>query len=234
MAKKRRQDPPTASSSSDSEAEGEAVGEEEDQPPASSQTKPSSSSELDYEVKPLASKAEAQTQSGTKRAVENNSIGNNFKRVKKEATDDYEMEAEDDDDDGKNIKQSQRVWSEEDVPVNDITAFYEYLKKSLHFDAIWGNEAEEKKELVETEKVVGDSSLILSEMFRFDKCVGLSGLNEDVVKRGVELIGESEKAELEGRWKKLQLAELELFLKRAQLIDYQARLILEAYKSSHH
>ncbi|XP_057444072.1 GLABROUS1 enhancer-binding protein-like [Lotus japonicus] len=68
-----------------------------------------------------------------------------------------------------------------------------------------------------------DTSVLLSEM---------SGLNEDVVKKGLELIGASKRAQLAGRWKKIQVAELELFAKRAQLVEEQTRLILEAYKSS--
>lgn len=76
------------------------------------------------------------------------------------------------------------------------------------------------------------SSLSLSEMIRFDKSLGLSGLGEDVIKRGFELIGISKRAELEDRWKKLQVAELELFVKRAGLIQDQATLIWEAHKSS--
>lgn len=77
-----------------------------------------------------------------------------------------------------------------------------------------------------------ESPLSLSEMIRFDKSLGLSGLGEDVIKRGFELVGASKRAELEDRWKKLQVAELELFMKRTELIKDQASLIWEAYKSS--
>ncbi|XP_054795063.1 probable transcription factor At1g61730 [Prosopis cineraria] len=76
------------------------------------------------------------------------------------------------------------------------------------------------------------SPLSLSEMIRFNKSLGLSGLDDDVIKRGYELIGASKKAELDDRWKKLQIAELELFVKRVELVKDEASLIWEATKSS--
>ncbi|PON34664.1 Mediator-associated protein [Parasponia andersonii] len=68
----------------------------------------------------------------------------------------------------------------------------------------------------------------------FDKSLGEFGLSEHVVKQGLDLISESKKAELEAKWKKIRLAELDLFVKRSQLITDQAKLILDAFKSSDH
>ncbi|CAL0312992.1 unnamed protein product [Lupinus luteus] len=79
-----------------------------------------------------------------------------------------------------------------------------------------------------------DTSSYLMEVFRVNKGVGLSELNEEVVKRGLELIGASEREEFEEEWKKLQAAEFELSVKRVELIANHARLILEACKSSNH
>lgn len=81
---------------------------------------------------------------------------------------------------------------------------------------------------------VDEKTSRLMELMRLDKGFGLYGLNEDVVKRGMESIGVSDRAELEEEWKELQHAELELHVKRAQLIANQARMILEAYNSSNH
>ena len=67
----------------------------------------------------------------------------------------------------------------------------------------------------------------LNGMLRFDKNVWL---DERVIKRGLKLIDEEKKVELEERWKEVELAELEVFVKRTELIKDQARLILEAYK----
>ncbi|KAE9614461.1 hypothetical protein Lal_00012291 [Lupinus albus] len=82
--------------------------------------------------------------------------------------------------------------------------------------------------------VVTDTSSYLLEVIRVTKGVGLSEVNEEVVKRGIELIGASERKELEEEWKELQAAEFELSVKRVELIANHARLILEAYKSSNH
>ncbi|TKY71577.1 Mediator-associated protein 1 [Spatholobus suberectus] len=59
-------------------------------------------------------------------------------------------------------------------------------------------------------------------------------LDEDELKRGLELIGESKRAELEGKWKKIRLAEIELVANRSLLIGEQTKLIAEALQSSGH
>jgi len=94
-----------------------------------------------------------------------------------------------------------------------------------------------KEELTESSPVLykydekmeidGDSGSCLNGMLRFDKNVWL---DERVIKRGLKLIDEEKKVELEERWKEVELAELEVFVKRTELIKDQARLILEAYK----
>ncbi|XP_023544486.1 STOREKEEPER protein-like [Cucurbita pepo subsp. pepo] len=66
----------------------------------------------------------------------------------------------------------------------------------------------------------------------FERSLGAAGFPESFLKPGLNLIGQSKRTELEEEWKKLHLAELELFLKRTDLIRDQAKLILDAYKSS--
>ncbi|XWS27467.1 hypothetical protein CRYUN_Cryun26dG0117500 [Craigia yunnanensis] len=65
----------------------------------------------------------------------------------------------------------------------------------------------------------------------FYKRFGVAGLEEKVLKNGLDMIGEEKRAALEEKWKKLQIAELELFLQRSELIKEHAKLILEFYKS---
>lgn len=57
---------------------------------------------------------------------------------------------------------------------------------------------------------------------------GFKELNEDEMKRGLALIGESKRKELEGKWRKLRLAEMELVANRSLLIGEQIKLIFEA------
>ncbi|KAF3945975.1 hypothetical protein CMV_027704 [Castanea mollissima] len=86
----------------------------------------------------------------------------------------------------------------------------------------------EKKMEIDGDSGSGSGSgSCLNGMLRFDKSVWL---DERVIKRGLKLIDEEKKVELEERWKEVELAELELFVKRTELIKDQARLILEAYK----
>ncbi|KAK7339590.1 hypothetical protein VNO77_20268 [Canavalia gladiata] len=62
------------------------------------------------------------------------------------------------------------------------------------------------------QKPDSDACLILSEMSRLQNGVGVSGLSEDQLKRGLELIGESKRVELDGKLKKLRNAEMELIV----------------------
>ncbi|XP_031264897.1 GLABROUS1 enhancer-binding protein-like [Pistacia vera] len=72
------------------------------------------------------------------------------------------------------------------------------------------------------------------EMLLFDKSVGMADLEEFVINQGLDMIGGAKKAELEERWKKLQIAQLQLFVERNDLIKEQTEMILEAMKSSGH
>ncbi|GAU15862.1 hypothetical protein TSUD_40830 [Trifolium subterraneum] len=60
--------------------------------------------------------------------------------------------------------------------------------------------------------------------------VNLSGemcMGFNVLKRGMELLGEAEREELESRWKKLKTQEMEVLVMRAELAKDYARLILD-------
>ncbi|CAJ2648814.1 unnamed protein product [Trifolium pratense] len=123
---------------------------------------------------------------------------------------------------------------------------FEFFKK------VWGNtganEAEEngkvngksvKKELVistkkEAAKVktVVDNSLIVSELIRFGVVAGSSVLNKDALERGLELIEESKRVEFVEKWKQVQIAEMELLVRRSQLAKEQFNLLLQALKKS--
>jgi hypothetical protein len=103
----------------------------------------------------------------------------------------------------------------------------------------WGQEerVEEKEKTPKKKKVAkkpakeesekGESSdkmghLNLSESLVFDEmCMGLN-----VLKRGLELVGEAEREELVTRWKKLKAKEMEVLVMRAELVKDHARLIL--------
>lgn len=86
----------------------------------------------------------------------------------------------------------------------------------------------------EVENMEVDRNPGLSEIVALNKSFGLAGLPEHLLEQGLALLSESKRAELEEKWKKLNRAELELYAKRTQLIRDQAKLILDAYKSSGH
>lgn len=90
--------------------------------------------------------------------------------------------------------------------------------------------------LKEVEKVEADQKLhggCSSSLWR-ELCNQKGGvlLNEDAVKMGLELIGESKRAELEEKWRKFRLAEMKLFVDRQLLIAEHTRSIVEALESS--
>ncbi|KAK9058282.1 hypothetical protein SSX86_023122 [Deinandra increscens subsp. villosa] len=57
-------------------------------------------------------------------------------------------------------------------------------------------------------------------------------LTEEIVKAGMELVEGSKRVELEDKWKSLKKQELELYLKKMELIKEQALVVLEAVNSS--
>ncbi|XP_058745898.1 GLABROUS1 enhancer-binding protein-like 1 [Vicia villosa] len=85
--------------------------------------------------------------------------------------------------------------------------------------------------VVDSESAKGRSkeekvNICLREMFRF----GEMGL--DVLKRGMDLVGESERLEFDRRWKKLRVQESRVFLQRAELVEKQLELIYKALQGS--
>ncbi|CAK8534927.1 unnamed protein product [Lathyrus sativus] len=77
-----------------------------------------------------------------------------------------------------------------------------------------------------------EKSLAFIEMVRFGDEMRSYGLNMPAMKKGMELIGESNKAVLEERLKNVEIAEMKLLIARAELVRDQASLILEAYNNS--
>ncbi|CAJ1957121.1 unnamed protein product [Sphenostylis stenocarpa] len=71
-----------------------------------------------------------------------------------------------------------------------------------------------------------DVSLLYREISRFQE------LDKDDMKKGLTLMGESKRKELEGRWKILRHAEMELLVNRHLLIAEQIKLVSEALLSS--
>ena len=57
------------------------------------------------------------------------------------------------------------------------------------------------------------------EKFLPDNSFGVAGLEDYVIKNGLDMIGGSKKAELEQRWKKLHNAQLELYIERIELVN---------------
>ncbi|KAL6989096.1 hypothetical protein U1Q18_014847 [Sarracenia purpurea var. burkii] len=83
-------------------------------------------------------------------------------------------------------------------------------------------------------KIDVEASGWVSRSIRFNRTIGESCLEDEIIKDGLELITGSKKLELEEKWKKLRVEEVELYYKRVDLIREQTKLVLEAMKSSGH
>ncbi|KAL6971806.1 hypothetical protein U1Q18_031487 [Sarracenia purpurea var. burkii] len=66
----------------------------------------------------------------------------------------------------------------------------------------------------------------------FNRSDRLSDMKEKIIKDELELITVPKKFELEEKWKQLRVAEMELYLKRVDLIMEQTKLVMEAMRSS--
>ncbi|XP_058755704.1 GLABROUS1 enhancer-binding protein-like [Vicia villosa] len=117
---------------------------------------------------------------------------------------------------------------EENGKVNEKTP------KSTKKEAPVRNNCSAKKEVVAKngagkDEGVVDKSLALSEMCKFGEAAGLSLLNK-AMERGMGLLEESKADEFDERWRKVQIAEMELSVTRGQLLKDQIRIALEALK----
>ncbi|MBA0725574.1 hypothetical protein Golax_022152 [Gossypium laxum] len=79
---------------------------------------------------------------------------------------------------------------------------------------------------IDVDKVVSKSSSSLLDM-KF--CV--SDVDVGVVKVGLDMVDGEKKAAVEAKWRKLQMAQLELFAERTEFVAEQANLALIYYKS---
>ncbi|KAG8635274.1 GLABROUS1 enhancer-binding protein-like [Manihot esculenta] len=107
---------------------------------------------------------------------------------------------------------------------NQRSKSFATLKAELGLDV-------EETEKVDKMEVETESHSSLKQILQFDRTVSVAGMEECVVKRGLDMLEGAKKAEMEEKWRQLHVAELELFLKRNELIREQAKLMLAAYKT---
>ncbi|MED6132783.1 hypothetical protein PIB30_022096 [Stylosanthes scabra] len=98
------------------------------------------------------------------------------------------------------------------------------VKSKLNSEVLDSNECKEVDELPET-------SLALTSLMRYDGSFGKT-YGKDYIRNGLEKLGASKREELEGRWRKLQEAENELYAQTAEFYAEQIKLIFQANKSS--
>ncbi|TYG99976.1 hypothetical protein ES288_A10G237800v1 [Gossypium darwinii] len=79
---------------------------------------------------------------------------------------------------------------------------------------------------IEVDNVVSKSSSSLLDM-KFS----VSDTEVGVVKVGLDMVDGEKKAALEAKWRKLQMAQLDLFVERTEFVTEQAKLALKYYKS---
>lgn len=74
-------------------------------------------------------------------------------------------------------------------------------------------------------------SRCLNESIQFGKRIGGLGMDEDIIKEGYGLIEEDKRVKIEEEWRKLNLSEFEVHMKRVGLIYEQSKLIWKALNS---
>lgn len=107
-------------------------------------------------------------------------------------------------------------------------------QRSKSFDTLNAEQCldvEKETEKVDKMEVETESHSGLKQIVEFDRTASVAGMEEYVVKRGLDMLEGAKKAEMEEKWRQLHVAELELFLKRNELIREQAKLMLAAYKT---
>ncbi|GAY55494.1 hypothetical protein CUMW_164620 [Citrus unshiu] len=127
---------------------------------------------------------------------------------------------------------SKKLWEGSEESTGGVMAFSAAKSYKKNQSQRGNNEllAALKAELLGDEGAVGDKKGDAAVFF--DKTLGVAGLEEFVLRDGFNMISGAKKAELEERWKNLQVAQLKLFLQRNELIKEQALLILEASRKN--
>ncbi|XP_059661274.1 probable transcription factor At1g11510 [Cornus florida] len=82
-------------------------------------------------------------------------------------------------------------------------------------------------------KVDGEQKAKPARLFQFSKSID-SSLEDEIIRDGLELIGGSKRLELEEKWKQLRVEEVELYLKRVELVREQTKHVLAVLKSPEH
>ncbi|MED6198331.1 hypothetical protein PIB30_065370 [Stylosanthes scabra] len=98
------------------------------------------------------------------------------------------------------------------------------VKSKLNSEVLNLNGGKEVDKLPET-------SLALTSLMRYDGSFGKT-YGKDYIRNGLEKLGASKREELEGRWRKMQEAENELYAQIAEFYAEQIKLIFQANKSS--
>jgi hypothetical protein len=115
---------------------------------------------------------------------------------------------------------------------DDKTAFE--LFKRIGWRNNGMNEAEKGKGKIVPEKSDDDINLLVNEMFSFGNDMSLCtmSMSKEVVKKGLELIGDSKRAELMVKWRQIRIAAMNVLADQAELAKDQANLILKELKKS--
>ncbi|WVZ16093.1 hypothetical protein V8G54_009075 [Vigna mungo] len=138
--------------------------------------------------------------------------------------------------DGVLYAQSKKIWGESpNELVEKSKPLAKYVTKTQTKESeVKAKVPTQKKESEAKAKVAaqpsvsesGDVSFLYSNISCFKK------LDEDEMKRGLTLIEESKRKELERKWKVLQYSEMELLVNRSLLIAEQIKLVYEVLQSS--
>ncbi|KAL6223264.1 hypothetical protein ACLB2K_006652 [Fragaria x ananassa] len=97
---------------------------------------------------------------------------------------------------------------------------------------VWGGDAGHVKAGKAEGEVLGASLGVLSGIGGGFEGFKELGFSEAFLKKGMDLVDEAKRAELNARWFKLEVAAVELFSVKAELLRDQAKSILEALKQS--
>ena len=274
-----------SSSEEEAEAEGEQSSSEEEAEATKIESLPvkphSETKPMEPESTPVKATQARSTRSSTMKKKRPNSETETTpsKRVKKKDPDPEPKSQGGAAGGGEEKKLFQRLWSDDNElellkgmldyraihdsdPAADASAFYEFVKKSLHVEVTKAQLVDKMKRLRKkyrnnagrgkkgkdptfskpherntyelSKKIWGCSAAdgvswrCLNGMLSFNKNNVV--LEESLIKKGLELIGQQKRLELEERWKRVELATLQVYVTQTELVRDQASLILEAFK----
>lgn len=134
---------------------------------------------------------------------------------------------------------SKRIWETDEIKNNGVVdgkdsklRFQNVKKKAGSVEKLMGGKNEPVSEVEKEEKLQNGMISRGEKELNLEDLVNFGSMKNGFLREGVKLLGEDEKAKLDEKWRKQSMTEMEIYLKRLDLIRELTQKALNAIKSA--